>query len=765
MATNGKAKTTYSIIYGDLPFEASDGVLTPVVIGPRYELHKFGDGYADAYLGKFVMESVRPDDYGLAGVKNLPAKQSDGKIDYTSVSMEARNAVIALHKGTISGTIDSTKGNVITTATDLDEDGNLIRPVAKGDYVYITTSGTGATTLPARVTKVTETYTYKTPTAKLVGASDETTCPFTLTAAATPLPAVIPQMSYVIRVQRVDSGSVSVEVRCLTNDRVFSGTVTSSSPLALGSNSPYSLSLKSGTPAATAGMTAIATYGEIDNIARKTLEVSTDLSQYSNKAVTCMFGGRTGYGVVTPISSDYWQLSGDCIELADEIRTIDDYAVAEAELYTPYRELIADYAGLPTLSTANNIREVVGDADPANPLGLAYAVYAKATNTYGPAGCFFVQIPEDTDEGYASVIDALEKYTDIYALVPLRTTPTTQTAVTNFVVDSSNVEVAEFKTAWLAANSKSVMDVYSVDGVSGFPLVASVNGTREITLTSGDAINGGVESGDTVTIHFGYDIASSQYSTQDFTVDYLKNKQTIVLTSATPTGVTGAFKVAISRRIDAATYADQLAQEAKNFNSHRVKLIASDTLNFDGFNDVDKVYAAVANATMRAALPPHAPLTDLKLPGFSVTEETRFSSRDLETMNAGGAWVLYTNIAGDVLNYHQITTVTNGKVCEEDSVVANTDSMIREIRSATKELNAGSSNSSDKLIKAIDGKIHAVMAAIASVAYPDKYGPRFESYEVKELVRSESNRQKIKCRTRIVTTLPLQDAEYEFAIM
>lgn len=778
MATNGKVKSTYSIIYGDLPYEAAEGVLTPVVIGPRYEIHKDASGYSDSYIGRYVYDAaIRPVNYKLADSVELPARNPDSKLDYDSLKLVATNMYVALGAG-VTGTKVTDSVNKITTTVDLAAAG-LSRLPAIGDKVYVSGStGSSNKTVAASIVGLEPTYTFKAPQIMLPNATTPpSSFKFTVTKAGTDTVAVSRIITYTVYVKAVSLSSdnqtvesVTIEVKCLDNGRVATYVLTSAnSNVTLTEISPYKLALNfTNLKAAdiSVGTAFTVSYGSVESAVLKNLTVNTDLSEFTG-TLNLLIAGSVDV-VAEYISSAYWALSDDKISLSPELLDAQGRKVTECDLAVYYRELIVDYAGTPTLSTAANISDVVGIADPDNPLGLAYAVYAKAVNAYGPAGCFFLPVSEDSDKGYADAVAKLGKYTDIYALVPLRGYGTSvDKDFTDFITSKSDKAVGEFKTGWFASelSGKERLTVVNAAGSELKDVTALADGTSTISLIEGDAARSGVKSGDIVSIHFGGDYSTGSASTVEFEVESVVSGSAIKLKRSTPSACKGLYRITILRPLSSEEFADVSIAAAKRINSHRVKYIVADQLNFDTFENVDKYYAAVSNATIRAALPPHAPLTDVILPGFSITETFTISDADMNRMDEGGVWVLYNTTTGEVRNYHQTTTKVDGKVSEEDSVVANTDSIIREIQGATRELSSGSSNASDKILKSIEGKIHAVMTAIAAEDYGDKYGPRFESYEVVKLIRPDSNRQRIKCRTRIVTTLPLSDSEYEFAIM
>jgi hypothetical protein len=425
--------------------------------------------------------------------------------------------------------------------------------------------------------------------------------------------------------------------------------------------------------------------------------------------------------------------------------------VAEADLALEYRELITEDANTMVSTAGHLASSFAGVADPLNPMGMAYAVFNTVSSSLGGASAYMIAVDEDSEAGYARAFAKAGRYEDAYGLVPLKAGEAMIPAVTGIINKYSAPEVAQFKVGWLAHTSERSAVVMDKDD-NGVALIGTIADST-LTILSGDLIKGGVKEGDIVEIVNG-----------DTVTGRAKVARVTSSATASVTGLAGeavsASCVRVVRELSATEYAESIAAEAAKLNNARLRLTVSDQLNFGGFIDVDKVYINVALASMRAALPPHAPLTDRVIPGFTITDTLGWTDDDYETMNKGGAWVVYNDIDGTVKTYHQVTTLTNGTIAEEDSAVSNGDSIAREIRAAIRPLAGGSSNASNAVISAIEAKFHAVMASIAARDYPDELGPQFEDYSIKELYRPEGNRQRIIGRYTITGQLPLQDGDF-----
>jgi hypothetical protein len=135
-------------------------------------------------------------------------------------------------------------------------------------------------------------------------------------------------------------------------------------------------------------------------------------------------------------------------------------------------------------------------------------------------------------------------------------------------------------------------------------------------------------------------------------------------------------------------------------------------------------------------------------------------------MNDGGVWLVYNNSDNTAVTYHQITTLTDGTVAEEDSAVSNGDSIVRALRTALRLKGiSGKANVSEALLSTINSTIVAELNYIQGIPYDAMYGSRILSHVIDALYIPESNRQSVVCRVQITLPLPLQDGLFEFNLI
>ena len=220
------------------------------------------------------------------------------------------------------------------------------------------------------------------------------------------------------------------------------------------------------------------------------------------------------------------------------------------------------------------------------------------------------------------------------------------------------------------------------------------------------------------------------------------------------------------RKLSNADFAKKIAAIASGIDNARVNMVwCAGNINVLGFSGVKPTVVAAILATMRSALPPHAPMSSLGVTGVVLSDIYKFTEAEYEILNNGGVWVVSNNSYGVATNYHQITTLTDGSVAEEDSCVSAGDAIVRELRNALSPIANGSVNVTDALIDVIKKQVLATMGGIMGRIYSDLYGPLVIDYEILKLERPESNNAAILMQMDIDSPQPLLKGQFYFNII
>lgn len=761
MATNPRPTTEFHVTYGALSSVSTERTLNPVIIAPRYCIHSYEEGYADASIGSYS-ELVAEDEAVVWPGREEYEEDYDTIIDTASSAVYAHLPLVALNSTAINGTVAGNKitlaeeaGSLkpVTSVKDLDSNlrgfevkvGDKVRYTIGSDTDIATITGIQAKMSEASIGKVNNltnaSYTGIAATGEYTGSSDAT---------------------YLIKVlETPTSDAMQIQVMALTGDDGYLSTFkvsTEALTIPLG-RSGASITFSSPFSTAKAGDAWSITCKAPKLSKYSIIYVDKDIVDSANVSLT--FCSRN-------YSPDYVKLpagvsmsiagirvgSGVNLNIGDQVCELID-----ADLYAVYREQIVGKDALTIVeSSVNNAAKWAGKMDPRNPMGMLYAACVGASND----AFFYMVAPDsDTDDGYIRAINYAAQFEQMYSFVTWKDTPAIYSAKEAVIAKYSAPTVAQYKKNWYAPVIERETVVYDTYA-SGNPVTVKIEpaegtGVPTATLLGSsedemDAIAAGVAPGDFLVVYRDVDDATGEWRKSRYEITSV-TQNTLGLADGP---ITAISRVAVVRALGNTEYAKKVAGIAADINDERVNLVwCAGEANFGGFNDVPPSVAAAILATTRGALPPHAPMTGMSLPGLTLSDTYKFSDIEYDIMNSGGVWVVANNVQDVATNYHQITTKTDGTIAEEDSCVSAADAVVREIRNTIAPLTAGSVNVSDQLITDIETQLRATMAAIMGRTYPAAYGPLIESYVIKNLGRLESNNTALMLSMDIDTPQPL----------
>ena len=429
---------------------------------------------------------------------------------------------------------------------------------------------------------------------------------------------------------------------------------------------------------------------------------------------------------------------------------------ADTKLFVSYRELLkSDTYKLLDVRTTGTA-DWVGQIVPDNPLGMMYGV----ANSIAPGSFYLMAVPDSSDESYQTALEYIGTFEEVFAPIPYDQNKVIQSTLVGIVNKYSDPYIAQYKKAWLTALTEESSVVYEKTS-NGMPLLGTVTDGVLTLEAPADVVAGGLKIGDTAILMNVYDETLEAYIDREYEITSIVDSTSVGLSGAADTGRVAQVK--FTRELSTSEYAAALAAEARAYNNAWVNLVWCDSLTVLGYSNQPLSLLCCALAALRASLPPHAPLSDVTVPSVEVGNTLMLGDAEYETLNTGGVWVVRPDATGSPVTMHQITTLTDGTIAEEDSVVSNGASIARELRSATKKFR-GNVNVSDDLIEQLRADILAVFAQIAGRSYSAIYGPQLEDYEIVELKRDDANKQRLLCKLSGAMPLPLIDSESVFAL-
>lgn len=770
MASNARPRTRITQTYGPIGTIADRRALSPVLIAPRYAVHGVGDGYADGSLGTYDVTNNE--------LKNIPWPASAGNslIDVDSATLYVSNALLKVNETplTASSTEDAPSKLVFDQAVQT-ENGVTRAPelggydVREGDTLYI--AKTGSETVTATVVDVQAQQTAANVSAAVYG-SDNTgtgTAPATTGSVFTGSNDI----TYLLEIVSVNGGTGS------SGSGSAGGTLSARVIALAGATYQATITFTAGEATAIDAYGVKLTFASITSTAYKVNDrfqisctaakdgavnivmINTELpSTHLDGDLEVSVCSRNVAVSDVAVGESMWHATTSNITIEDSIYVAvgeSRYMLMEGDMYVAYREQLLDESLEVIDARSEYAAEFAGLAVPENPMGMWY----RLALTAGGTAFYMMSVAEDTDAGYERAVALAGKYEELYAIVCFRQTAAVQAAVSAVIDKYAAPEIAQFKRGWFTPLTTQVSTYYEKND-DGSIILGTIHDS-ELTLEApGNAVSGGVRAGDTVTVVNSFNAVTDSYETKSYTVARVVDSSTVALTNAADVDMMS--QVVFSRQMTNAQYANAMAAEARSWNNYRINLVWASSINALGYTDIDLAYLPGILAALRASLAPHAPLSDVTVPGITVTDVEKFTDSEYEAMNDGGVWIVANDSFGNAITYHQITTRTDGTIAEEDSVVSNADSIVREFRFGLHEFR-GNANVTDALLAQMRANIYAIADQIMGRTYAAQYGPQMTAFEIVSLEEDPANNTGIIGTFRPTLPKPFLNGDFTFNLV
>lgn len=770
MASNARPRTRITQTYGPIGTIADRRALSPVLIAPRYAVHGVGDGYADGSLGTYDVTNNE--------LKNIPWPASAGNslIDVDSATLYVSNALLKVNETplTASSTEDAPNKLVFDQAVQT-ENGVTRAPelggydVREGDTLYI--AKTGSETVTATVVDVQAQQTAANVSAAVYG-SDNTgtgTAPATTGSVFTGSNDI----TYLLEIVSVNGGTGS------SGSGSAGGTLSARVIALAGATYQATIAFTAGEATAIDAYGVKLTFASITSTAYKVNDrfqisctaakdgavnivmINTELpsTHLDGDLEVSVCSRNVAVGDVA-VGESMWHATTSNITIEDSIYVAvgeSRYMLMEGDMYVAYREQLLDESLEVIDARSEYAAEFAGLAVPENPMGMWY----RLALTAGGTAFYMMSVAEDTDAGYERAVALAGKYEELYAIVCFRQTAAVQAAVSAVIDKYAAPEIAQFKRGWFTPLTTQVSTYYEKND-DGSIILGTIHDS-ELTLEApGNAVSGGIRAGDTVTVVNSFNAVTDSYETKSYTVARVVDSSTVALTNAADVDMMS--QVVFSRQMTNAQYANAMAAEARSWNNYRINLVWASSINALGYTDIDLAYLPGILAALRAASAPHAPLSDVTVPGITITDVEKFTDSEYEAMNDGGVWIVANDSFGNAITYHQITTRTDGTIAEEDSVVSNADSIVREFRFGLHEFR-GNANVTDALLAQMRANIYAIADQIMGRTYAAQYGPQMTAFEIVSLEEDPANNTGIIGTFRPTLPKPFLNGDFTFNLV
>ena len=777
MAINPIPRSSFELQFGVLDATDQSRGLLPAFIAPRYAVHGT-DGVTESADNGYIGT------YGEASgtVVNWPGRaEVDSTVDTAKAAVYAPNPVVTVNHEALSATTESTALNKLTfeetVASGNGETADVKLngySVVAGDKLKITKGGSGE-----RVVTVVDVQASLDPA--VVGNAEELTSNTgsgSLTTSGTFIGTE--ECIYLVRVAEIsedtevsgasgasgaagaDISSIKFEVTAIGGEVGYSATLTFTQASVAQNIGNY------GAKMAVDAMTGFAlndsyviTCSPSQAGARNIVYVNATLDAgWASQDLEVFVESGNVIGTSVEIAKAYVNTTATGVQMMEgayvQFGGVSYALTADTKLFVSYRELLkSDTYKLLDVRTTGTA-DWVGQIVPDNPLGMMYGV----ANSIAPGSFYLMAVPDSSDESYQTALEYIGTFEEVFAPIPYDQNKVIQSTLVGIVNKYSDPYIAQYKKAWLTALTEESSVVYEKTS-NGMPLLGTVTDSVLTLEAPADVVAGGLKIGDTAILMNVYDETLEAYVDRAYEITSIVDSTSVGLSGAADTGRVAQVK--FTRELSTSEYAAALAAEARAYNNAWVNLVWCDSLTVLGYSNQPLSLLCCALAALRASLPPHAPLSDVTVPSVEVGNTLMLGDAEYETLNTGGVWVVRPDATGSPVTMHQITTLTDGTIAEEDSVVSNGASIARELRSATKKFR-GNVNVSDDLIEQLRADILAVFAQIAGRSYSAIYGPQLEDYEIVELKRDDANKQRLLCKLSGAMPLPLIDSESVFAL-
>lgn len=370
------------------------------------------------------------------------------------------------------------------------------------------------------------------------------------------------------------------------------------------------------------------------------------------------------------------------------------------ELFVEYRAWRPELAyAVNAISLAGDIDQIEGALDPDNP--LKWAVFKALENGNGSTVKYTAVVNPDDADSWTRVIDLLEGQRDTYGLVPLTRDRAVLDLFVAHVNQDSSAEAAQWRVLWTSLAGVPTYPLVSAGStVPGYLEATTLNGAvclatitdndqatgTQYTLVRDDAGNGlfvtnGVRPGDKVRALYSGD-GFGGVSWTEFTVDAVITENELRLVSGPDAAVNTPSKIEIWRNPTAQEEAVAIGTTAGSFGSRRVRAVWPDTIESSG-EILQGYFLCASLAGLRGGLPPHQPMTNLSIEGYTSVSRTtdKFNRSQLDLMAGSGVWIVTQdkNTAtglGQIYTRHALTTASYDDIDQrEEMFCSNTDSI------------------------------------------------------------------------------------------
>ena len=379
-------------------------------------------------------------------------------------------------------------------------------------------------------------------------------------------------------------------------------------------------------------------------------------------------------------------ISGGLKAVIDDISAETEGTLQSGTFYFEYREALTKYVGkLGVVSSFNDLYEQLGPWCADNPLSLA-CYFALA----GGRAVYYTGVSEKTGEAYATALDSLSQYTELYSIVPATEDTAIIEACMAYCESVSNDEDNVVRRAlWYGVTADKEIKLWSG--------TATISGTTVTVSENSDDVylDTNLQAGDV--------IAKASDTSVRWTITAVGGPTSLTIAAGATVPAGAQNYVILRTQPTAADIVDNIVSK-RCTQSERAMCVWADGLQFGG-EDLPNYPLAAAAAGMRAAEYCHRPISNLGYSFFSLANTNAFTRDQLKLIGRNGVWIIANNQDGTPVNMRQLTTaIANDVNRDEESVIANVDTIAMGVSRVGGD-KTGNSNISPALLDALENDV------------------------------------------------------------
>jgi len=434
------------------------------------------------------------------------------------------------------------------------------------------------------------------------------------------------------------------------------------------------------------------------------------------------------------------------IQLYDKYRWPDKpLHIWSAELYVEYKAWRSEFTKTVYTLTDDDIDLIGGELSPDNP--LKYGVWLAMQNANG-AGVRFIAVKNPDELDSWKEAQARIGRHNVYGLAPMTSDIRVLDMFAEHAEKYSEAENGRERALWACISPPSSINVCPHFTMRAVATEAPGGGTYILQVKNGESafLTDGIRPGDLV--RFGYRIDDDY---EEYVVHSVLNEEALVV-QARGDVPTGNRHMEVWRRLGAHDMALMLANRAKEFGTKRVRMVWPDRVSSQN-GTISGEFLCAALAGLRSGCTPQQTLTGVEIAGILDVTRTDelFTDEQLDMMAESGVWIV-ASVDGVAATRRAITTAPFGDPAEHDeSVVANLDTINKELRVNLEEV-MGTSVNRQKIAHLAGARLRGTLNGL-SMTRVHRLGKRLLDSEVRS-VRQHSFLNRLVLSVRLVVPVP-----------